>query len=275
MMTPPSDTARRNQPGPTILVAEDEEFLRNLLTISLEQEGYLVHTANDGAEALEYFNQNQYDLVLLDIMMPHVDGFTVCTEIRKRSDVPIVMLTALSSPEDVVRGFELGADDFITKPFTFKEVQARLQAILRRIAWAKEPPVFPILEYGGIRLNDEERTVWVREEPVHLTPIEYQLLRFLMHNANRPVPKDVLFKEVWGYEFDGGTNLVEVAMRRLREKIEENPSAPKYLRTVRRVGYKFTIPSNSSPKGRAADTAKSATKTTVQANPPRSNQVDA
>jgi DNA-binding response OmpR family regulator len=227
---------------PTILVVEDEDFLRSLLQISLEKEGYAVLTATDGMQALQVFMDRPIDLILLDVLMPNMSGFEVCAEIRKRSDMPIVMLTALNSPDDTVQGFELGADDFISKPFTFKEVHARLQAILRRISWAREQPPFMIMTHGQVTINDEEHTVIARNEPVHLTPIEYQLLHFLMSNPNRPISKEILFKEVWGYDFTGGTNLVEVAMRRLREKIELNPSTPEYLVTVRGTGYKFVIP---------------------------------
>lgn len=225
-----------------ILVVEDEDFLRNLLQVSLEKEGYRVVIAKDGVEALDAFREQHVDLILLDILMPRMDGFEVCKTVRKHSDVPVVMLTALNSTDDTVHGFELGADDFISKPFTFKEVNARIQAILRRMQWAEEQPSFTILSYGDVLLNDEEHTVSVRAEPIHLTPIEYQLLHFLMSNANRPISKDVLFREVWGYDFTGGTNLVEVAMRRLREKVESNPSEPEYLLTVRGAGYKFAVP---------------------------------
>lgn len=227
---------------PQILVVEDEDFLRNLLYVSLEREGFGVAAVRDGMEALDHFARLQYDLILLDVLMPRLDGFEVCAEIRKRSDVPIVLLTALNSPDDVVQGFELGADDFISKPFTFREVNARIQAILRRIGWSRERPSFVIMQYGDVVLNDEEHLVVVRSEAVHLTPIEYQLLHYLMSNVNRPISKDKLFHEVWGYDFTGGTNLVEVAMRRLREKIEANPSEPDYLVTVRGAGYKFTDP---------------------------------
>lgn len=239
----PSHNKKRRQPR--ILVVEDEEFLRSLLQVSLEKEGFLVWTAADGLKAMDLFATETFDLILLDVLMPNMDGFEVCTEIRKRSDVPIVMLTALNSPDDTVEGFELGADDFISKPFTFREVHARLQAILRRIQWTREQPSLTIINYGDITLNDEEHVVTVRGEPVHLTPIEYQLLHFLMSNPNRPISKEVLFKEVWGYDFTGGTNLVEVAMRRLREKIELDPSIPQYLITVRGAGYKFATPEAS------------------------------
>lgn len=231
---------------PIILVVEDEDFLRSLLQVSLEKEGYAVLIATDGVQAMRVFMDRPVDLILLDILMPNMSGFEVCAEIRKRSDVPIVMLTALNSPDDTVQGFELGADDFISKPFTFKEVHARLQAILRRISWAREQPSFMIMTHGQVTINDEEHTVTAHNEPVHLTPIEYQLLHFLMSNPNRPISKEVLFKEVWGYDFTGGTNLVEVAMRRLREKIEMNPSTPEYLITVRGSGYKFVIPEVSA-----------------------------
>jgi DNA-binding response OmpR family regulator len=246
MGNPSGNISFKKRRQPTILVVEDEDFLRSLLQVSLEKEGYAVLTASDGAQAIRIFMDSPIDLILLDVLMPKMSGFEVCAEIRKRSDVPIVMLTALNSPDDTVQGFELGADDFISKPFTFKEVHARLQAILRRISWAREQPSFVIMTHGQVTINDEEHTVTARNEPVHLTPIEYQLLHFLMSNPNRPISKEVLFKEVWGYDFTGGTNLVEVAMRRLREKIEMNPSTPEYLITVRGSGYKFVIPEVSA-----------------------------
>jgi len=236
-MTTPDALAK-----PYILVAEDEEFLRNLLLVSLEREGFTVVAVRDGVEALDCFIKQQFDLILLDVLMPRMDGFEVCAEIRKRSDVPVVLLTALNGPDDVVQGFELGADDFISKPFTFREVHARIQAILRRIGWSRQRLPFLIMQYGDVTLNDEEHRVTVRGEDIHLTPIEYQLLHYLMSNVNRPVSKNKLFQEVWGYDFTGGTNLVEVAMRRLREKIESTPSAPEYLLTVRGAGYKFSAP---------------------------------
>ncbi len=222
-----------------ILVVDDEEPLRDLLCISLQKAGYKVVVARDGQEALDLFGRTQIDLVLLDIMMPGMDGFQVCAELRKRSDVPVVMLTALNRPDDIVHGFNLGADDYISKPFTFREVEVRIQAILRRIAWINEPPEFQIISYNGIMLNDELHEVKVRGDLVHLTPTEYQLLRHLMSLPDRPVSKEDLFQTVWGYDLAGGTNLVEVAVRRLREKIEANPSQPLYLITVRGAGYKF------------------------------------
>ena len=222
-----------------ILVVDDEEPLRNLLQISLQRQGYRVVTAPNGIEAIQVLQEQKVDLVLLDVMMPEMDGFTTCTELRKRSDVPIVMLTALNRPDDIVYGFTLGADDYITKPFTFREVEVRLQAILRRINWNSEPPTERLVTLGEITMNEDLHEVQVRGEIVHLTPIEFQLLRRLMSTPDRPVSKDDLFQSVWGYDLAGGTNLVEVAIRRLREKIELDPSTPAYLLTVRGAGYKF------------------------------------
>ncbi|GIK75965.1 MAG: DNA-binding response regulator [Chloroflexota bacterium] len=223
----------------SVLVVDDEEPLRHLLQVSLQRQGYTVAVARNGREALDVVASRKIDLVLLDIMMPEMDGFTACAELRKRTDIPVVMLTALNRPDDIVHGFNLGADDYITKPFTFREVEVRLQAILRRVYWSQERPDPSILVGNEIVLDDERHEVVVRGEPVHLTPIEYQLLRFLMTQPNRPVSKDMLFQQVWGYDLVGGTNLVEVAVRRLREKIERDPSQPVYLLTVRGAGYKF------------------------------------
>ncbi|MDQ3249328.1 MAG: response regulator transcription factor [Chloroflexota bacterium] len=222
-----------------ILVVDDEEPLRDLLRISLQKAGYKVVVARNGQEALDMFTRTQVDLVLMDVMMPDMDGFEVCMELRKRSDVPVVMLTALNRPDDIVHGFNLGADDYISKPFTFREVEVRIQAILRRISWINERPEFQIISYNGVLLNDELHEVKVRGDVVHLTPTEYQLLRHLMSMPDRPVSKEDLFQTVWGYDLAGGTNLVEVAVRRLREKIEQDPSQPNYLLTVRGAGYKF------------------------------------
>jgi two-component system, OmpR family, response regulator RpaB len=224
----------------TILVVDDEEALCNLLQISLQRQGYRVSIAHNGREALEIIAVKKVDLVLLDVMMPEMDGFTTCTEMRKRTDVPVVLLTALNRPDDIVHGFSLGADDYITKPFTFREVEVRLQAILRRMNWSHDRTTQPVLQVQDIVVNDEVHEVTVRGELVHLTPIEYQLLRTLMNSPDRPVSKEDLFQSVWGYNMAGGTNLVEVAMRRLREKVEEDPSTPIYLLTVRGVGYKFS-----------------------------------
>ena len=225
----------------TVLVVDDEDALCSLLQISLQRQGYRVLIAHNGREALEVAAAKKVDLVLLDVMMPEMDGFTTCIELRKRTDVPVVLLTALNRPDDIVHGFGVGADDYITKPFTFREVEVRLQAILRRMNWNLERVTQEqVIQVQDIILNDEVHEVTVRGEVVHLTPIEYQLLRTLMNSPDKPVSKEDLFQSVWGYNIAGGTNLVEVAMRRLREKVEHDPSSPVYLLTVRGVGYKFS-----------------------------------
>ncbi len=225
----------------TILVVDDEDALCTLLQISLQRQHYRVLIAHNGREALDVVANKKVDLVLLDVMMPEMDGFTTCIELRKRTDVPVVLLTALNRPDDIVHGFSLGADDYITKPFTFKEVEVRLQAILRRMSWNQERVTQQqVIHVQDVMVNDEVHEVTVRGENVHLTPIEYQLLRTLMNSPDKPVSKEDLFQSVWGYNMAGGTNLVEVAMRRLREKVELDPSSPVYLLTVRGVGYKFS-----------------------------------
>lgn len=230
-----------------VLIVDDEKMIRSLLKMSLQRMGYEVTSAEDGEEALYLFPQDQFDLVLLDILMPGIDGFTVCSELRRISDVPIVMLTALNRPDDIVRGLELGADNYITKPFTFKEVEARIRAILRRASHRLEPDEAQILEYGDIRLDSGLRAATVAGSLVELTRTEYQLLHHLMSNVDRPVSKEVLLERVWGYESsDTNSNIVELAIRRLRKKVEEDPSRPDRLITVRGVGYKFT------PKGTIA-----------------------
>lgn len=224
----------------TVLVVDDEESLCTLLQISLERQGYRVLIARNGREALDVVANKKVDLVLLDVMMPVMNGFETCLELRKRTDVPVVLLTALNRPDDIVHGFGLGADDYITKPFTFREVEVRLQAILRRMHWNLERITQEqVIQVQDIVVNDDVHEVTVRGEIVHLTPIEYQLLRTLMNSPDKPVSKEDLFQSVWGYNIAGGTNLVEVAMRRLREKVEQDPSSPVYLLTVRGVGYKF------------------------------------
>ena len=233
-----------------ILVADDEEMMLQLLSMSLQRLGYNVVTAQNGLEAVELFDQHTFDLVLLDVLMPSMDGFAACTEIRKRSDVPVVMLTALSRPDDIVRGLETGADNYIVKPFTFKEVEAKLRAILRRTNFQNNQYVFQIIERGDIRLNSEIHQVTVGGHAVELTGTEFQLLHFLMTHADQTVSKDELLEAVWGYDSTDGSNLVEVAISRLRKKIETDPSRPDRLLTVRGIGYRFT--SAKSPKAEEA-----------------------
>lgn len=224
----------------SILVADDEKMMLQLLSMSLQRLGYHVVTAENGLEAIELFDRNHFDLVLLDVLMPGMDGFSACAEIRKRSDIPVVMLTALSRPDDIVRGLEIGADNYIVKPFTFKEVEAKLRAILRRTNFQNNQYVFQIIERGDIRLNSEVHQVTVGGVAVELTGTEFQLLHFLMTHADQTVSKEELLEAVWGYDSTDGSNLVEVAISRLRKKIEKDPARPDRLLTVRGIGYRFS-----------------------------------
>ncbi|NOZ50429.1 MAG: response regulator transcription factor [Chloroflexi bacterium] len=231
-----------------VLIAEDEAPLRNLVKLSLLNNQYEVITAYDGQAAIEKFQQEgPFDLVILDVMMPRKDGFDVLKEIRSESDVPVVILTALGTSDDIVRGFKLGADDYITKPFTFREVSARIEAILRRVRWMHdEENNRPVLRMVDIEIDDRNHHVAVRGQSVDMTPIEFKLLRYFMTYPDTILSKQQLFKEVWGYEFSGSTNLVEVGVRRLREKIEENPSQPRLIVTIRGRGYRFQTDSATS-----------------------------
>lgn len=233
----------------SILVADDEKMMLQLLSMSLQRLGYNVVTADNGLEAVEKFDKHSFDLVLLDVLMPTMDGFAACAEIRKRSDVPVVMLTALSRPDDIVRGLEIGADNYIVKPFTFKEVEAKLRAILRRTNFQNNQYVFQIIERGDIRLNSEIHQVTVGGHAVELTGTEFQLLHFLMTHADQTVSKEELLEAVWGYDSTDGSNLVEVAISRLRKKIEKDPARPDRLMTVRGIGYRFSSakPQKSEP----------------------------
>ncbi len=226
-----------------VLVAEDETVVRDLLVISLRRMGYQVVAVTNGAQALEILECQSFDLVLLDVMMPEVDGFTVCRELRTRSNVPVVMLTALNRPDDVIRGLELGADNYITKPFTFRELEARLRALLRRTAITPgSDHSFQVLQQGDITLNTETHAVEVAGRETDLTETEYNLLFYFMQHPNRPIGKEKLMAEVWGYmEYDGDSNLVELAISRLRRKIEQEPARPQRLVTVRGIGYKLNV----------------------------------
>jgi DNA-binding response OmpR family regulator len=231
------------------LFVEDELTLQKLIKLALEKVGHTVTLASTGAEALASLRRLPIELVLLDILLPDTSGFEVCRAVRQFSDVPLVMLTALNRPEDIVMGFDLGADDYITKPFRMDEVQVRIDAILRRLRWQESRTVSGsgLLQVHGVVLDDHTQEVTVRGQAVHLTPIEYRLLRYLMVRADRPISKEELFEQVWGYTLAGGTNLVEVAVRRLRNKVEENSSQPKLVVTVHSVGYKFVSEPASGP----------------------------
>jgi len=227
------------QPPRRVLVAEDEAPIAKLIETALRPRYELVVVTN-GLDALKAFEQQPFELVLLDVMMPYVDGFEACQRIRAQSDIPIVILTSRDGTDDVVHGFELGADEYITKPFKMAELLARVDAILRRVDGYKSRRAPPVVRVGPLEIDEPRHRVTVRGGEVNLTPMEFELLYFLAANAGQVFDRETLFKEVWGYEYVGETNLVDVCVRRLREKVEELPSRPRLIVTVRGVGYKLS-----------------------------------
>lgn len=224
---------------PTLVVADDDLDIRRIARVTLQQAGFDVVTCENGQEAVERWRAGPCSLLILDIGMPIMDGLTACRNIRNVSEVPIMILTARDSEEDVVAGFEAGADDYISKPFRPKELVARINAILHRAA---RPAASARLGNDGLELDMAEKRVLVHGQPVPVTPLEVQLLQYLMQRAGQPIEKEDLFVNVWGYAApSGGLNLIEAAVRRLREKIEADPSNPRYIQTVRGFGYRFGV----------------------------------
>ncbi|MFV9503338.1 MAG: response regulator [Oscillochloridaceae bacterium umkhey_bin13] len=223
-----------------ILIADDDPSIAGLIQITLTDPRYEITAAANGLEALKAFEQRPFDVVILDVMMPYIDGFEACQKIREKSDVPIVILTSRDGTDDVVHGFELGADDYITKPFKTAELIARVEAILRRVEGYKSRRAPPVVRVGPIEIDEPRHRVTVRGQNINLTPMEFELLYFLAANAGQVFDRETLFREVWGYEYVGETNLVDVCVRRLREKVEETPSQPRLIVTVRGVGYKLS-----------------------------------
>ncbi len=223
-----------------ILIADDDPAIANLVRMALDDPRYEVVAVGTGLEAIQQFRQAAFDLVILDVMMPYVDGFEACQRIRETSDVPIVILTSRGGVDDVVHGFEVGADDYITKPFKIVELQARVEAILRRVEGQHERLAAPIINTGDLHIDKPRHLVALASQPITLTPMEFELLYFLAANVGQVFDRETLFREVWGYDYIGETNLVDVCVRRLREKIEEEPSKPRRILTVRGVGYKLS-----------------------------------
>lgn len=221
-----------------VLVVDDERTIREVLRRYLEREGFQVSEAQDGAEALAAASQDPPDLVVLDLMLPKVDGLEVARQLRSERRVPIVMLTAKGELEDRIEGLELGADDYIVKPFSPREVMLRVNAVLRRAAEGTID-AGEVVEASGLRLDPGTRQVSLAANPVDLTAKEFDLLYFLMQHPQQVFSREQLLDHVWGYEFYGDPSTVTVHIRRLREKIEEDPSEPKRLRTVWGVGYKY------------------------------------
>ncbi len=223
-----------------VLVVDDEKLIVKGIRFSLEQDGMEVDCAYDGQEALDYITKNQYDVVLLDVMLPVFTGFEVCQQVREFSDVPIIMLTAKGDDMDKILGLEYGADDYITKPFNILEVKARIKAIMRRSSagHAKEEEK-AVLTFDGLKVDCDSRRAYIDEKEVNLTAKEFDLLELLMLHPNKVYSREELLNTVWGYDYPGDVRTVDVHIRRLREKIEGNPSDPKYIHTKWGVGYYF------------------------------------
>ncbi|HVF76428.1 MAG TPA: response regulator transcription factor [Acidimicrobiales bacterium] len=221
-----------------ILIIEDDDSIRATTRLVLEDEGYTVDEATSAEEGLQRFERLPADCVLLDIMLPSLNGFDCCREIRKRSDVPIIMVTARSDAFDVVAGLEAGADDYVSKPFEPKELTARLRALLRRVRGFGDSASKVIRLGEEIEVVPDEGLVRRRGEPVHLTRTEFRLLCEMAAAPNRVFSRETLLSQVWGYGYFGEAKLVDVHIRRLRTKIEDDPASPRYVQTVRGLGYK-------------------------------------
>ncbi len=223
-----------------VLVVDDEKLIVKGIRFSLEQDGYEVSCAYDGEEAMAMVRENEYDIILLDIMLPKMDGLEVCQQIREFSNVPIIMLTAKGEDMDKIMGLEYGADDYITKPFNILEVKARIKAIIRRARKQEQPEEQSrIMEVADLRMDCDSRRVFISGKEVNLTAKEFDVLQLLVFNPNKVYSRENLLNIVWGYEYPGDVRTVDVHIRRLREKIEENPSEPRFVHTKWGVGYYF------------------------------------
>ena len=227
--------------APTVLVVEDEEAFVDALTVGLRREGFIVEVARDGADALDRFDAIRPDLVLLDVMLPTVSGIDVCREIRRRSKVPIIMVTAKSSEIDTVVGLEVGADDYVTKPYRLRELVARMRAVMRRLPTVEERFVdaTDVIAVDDVVIDTESHEVTLRGELVSLPLKEFELLTLLMENAGRVLPRSTLIDRVWGSDYVGDTKTLDVHVKRLRAKIEDDPSNPERIVTIRGLGYKY------------------------------------
>ncbi len=223
--------------GTRILAVEDDERIREAVKLALEDEGWTVEGAGSGEEAVELFGRHVPDVVLIDIMLPGIDGFELCRNLRRHSDVPIVMVTARNDTHDVVAGLEAGADDYLTKPFAPKELSARIRALLRRVRPMQ--PGHERLVFGDLELIPEEGKVMRGGSEVHLTKTEFRLLCELAENGGKVFSRESLLDKVWGYDYFGDGRLVDVHVRRLRTKVESDPANPRHVVTVRGLGYRL------------------------------------
>jgi len=225
--------------GTRILAVEDDERIRTAVKLALEDEGWNVDEAGTGEDALVRFQHEPADVVLIDIMLPGIDGFEVCRSIRRTSDVPIVMVTARADTHDVVAGLEAGADDYLTKPFAPKELSARIRALLRRARTSEVSS--PHLRFGDLEIVPEEGVVRRNGRDVHLTKTEFRVLVELAQSPGRVFSREVLLERIWGYGYFGDGRLVDVHVRRLRTKVEADPANPRHVVTVRGLGYKLQV----------------------------------
>lgn len=221
-----------------ILIVDDDPALSEILALKLTPSGFKVLTANTGREALKKAYENKPDLIVLDVMMPEMDGWETCQRLRELSDVPILMLTAKASEEDVVRGFQLGADDYVKKPFNLKELEGRIRAILKR-ANSTERENHLVYDDGSLRIDLERQQVFRNGQLIHLTSTEFQLLKVLVKHSGSTVPHDELLTNVWGPAYLDATASLSLYIRYLREKLEDNPGEPQYIRTKWGLGYWF------------------------------------
>ena len=222
-----------------ILLVDDEQSIQTLLSYPLRKDGYHVTSALDGGEALQRFEEGRFDLVILDLMLPRLDGVEVCRQLRTHSQVPIIMLTAKGSETDKVAGLEVGADDYITKPFSMREFRSRVKAALRRSRMGGEPPENESIESGEMTIDFDRRMVTLREEEIRVTYVEFEILGALARSPGRVLTRETLLEHVWGDSEYRDPRTVDVHIRHLREKLESDPKQPEFLFTVRGVGYRF------------------------------------
>lgn len=222
-----------------VLIVDDEDKIRQVIGIYLTNEGYHVEEAVDGEEALKKFHAEHWDLIILDVMMPKIDGITVCQEIRKLSRVPIIMLTARNEEVDRILGLEFGADDYMGKPFSPRELVARIKAVMRRVG-NEEKKENTVLKFPGMRMDLISREVFVKDNPVFLTPKEFELLALLAKSTGRSYSREQLLEEVWGFDYYGDVRTVDTHINRLRDKLRA-ADTPSYIKTVWGVGYKFEV----------------------------------
>ncbi|MBN1137409.1 MAG: response regulator transcription factor [Anaerolineae bacterium] len=235
-------TGKRPRANETILLVDDEQAIVEPLRYHLEREGYAVIVAHDGEAALSRARADDPDLIVLDLMLPKLDGWEVCRILRQESTTPIIMLTARDEESSKVLGLNLGADDYLTKPFSFQELLARVRALLRRVAYERTTPGEAVIRIGAVALDTQAHRVSLEGETLQMTQMEYKLLQTLMERSGHVVRRNDLMDRVWGIDWIGDTHTLDVHIRWLRQKIEPEPGRPRYIQTVRGVGYRFATP---------------------------------